>query len=69
MAQLNTARNIDNPDNIYQMLMDLHEGCDQEETNLRNAKLILTLINHIGDEQIIARAIQIAATSTEQKAE
>lgn len=61
MDQLNTSINIADPDNAYQMLMTLHEGCSNEESNLRNAKLILALINHIGNHNVIEQAIRIAA--------
>lgn len=64
MADLNLGQNVSDPDQTYQMLMDLHEGCTLEESNLRNAKLILTLINHIGDDKIISQAIRIAAEKT-----
>lgn len=60
MAKLNLEPNLSNHDHVYQLLMDMHQGCSPEESHQRNAKLILCLSNHIGDESVIAEAIAIA---------
>jgi len=60
MAQLNLSKNIAAPDDVYEMLIDLHRDCSDEESHKRNAKLILTLANHIGDRAVIAEAVEIA---------
>ncbi|MGD9811693.1 MAG: DUF2783 domain-containing protein [Sphingobium sp.] len=56
-----TETNIADPDSIYERLIMLHEGCDEEESMRINARLILLLINHIGDTQVIGEAIDCAA--------
>ena len=60
MARLLTEPNLGQPDEIYQQLIDLHTGCSEAESHLRNAKLILCLVNHIGDPEVVADAIAIA---------
>ncbi|MEM8685796.1 MAG: DUF2783 domain-containing protein [Pseudomonadota bacterium] len=59
MADLITAPNIARPDDVYQLFIDLHEGCTDEESRKRDAKLILTLVNHIGDEDVIRKAVSL----------
>jgi len=56
-----TKSNILIPDEVYELLILLHDGCTQEESNKRNAKLILMLANHIGDPEVIREAIAIAS--------
>ena len=60
MASLNTESNLSDPDRVYQLLIDLHAGCSDEESHRRNAKLILCLVNHIGDPNVVAEAVAIA---------
>ena len=60
MATLITRPNIASPDAIYQLLMDLHQGMSDEESMRTNARLVLILLNHIGDEQVISEAIATA---------
>lgn len=61
MSLLVTTPNIATPDDIYARLIDLHDGLDAEQSALANAKLILLLANHIGDEAILAEAIHLSA--------
>lgn len=60
MANLNTSRNVASPDDLYEMLIDAHEGKSKAESDAFNARLILTLMNHIGDAQVIAEALKVA---------
>ncbi|HEY1145777.1 MAG TPA: DUF2783 domain-containing protein [Allosphingosinicella sp.] len=60
MAKLVTTPNIARPDDLYQALIDLHQGRSDEESERVNARLILLLANHIGDEEAIGEAIRIA---------
>ena len=60
MGTLITAPNIDRPDAVYQLLMDLHQGLTDEQSVEANARLVLILVNHIGDEEVIAEAIAAA---------
>ena len=60
MAKLITTRNIARPDDVYARLIEAHEGKTDEESGALNARLILTLFNHIGDEEVIAEALELA---------
>lgn len=60
MAKLKTNRNVANPDDVYAMLIAAHEGKSKAESDALNARLILTLINHIGDPEVIAEALKVA---------
>lgn len=60
MADLITTRNTPRADDVYQMLIDAHEGLGKAQSDALNARLILTLMNHIGDVQVIAQALKVA---------
>lgn len=55
-----TTRNTPRADDVYQMLIDAHEGLSKAESDALNARLILTLMNHIGDPEVIAQALDVA---------
>ena len=63
--KLNTHPNIDNPDDFYEMLIEFHRTLSDEESVKANAKLVLLLANHIGDRDVIAEALAIAAPKNE----
>lgn len=63
MSTLNTDTNLADHDGIYQHLVELHEGLTDEDAFRVSAKLILILINHIGDREIIDKAIALARNS------
>ena len=58
---LNLGANIKDPDDFYQMLIDNQRDATEDEVQLMNAKLILILANHIGDKDVLERAMTIAA--------
>lgn len=60
MKKLITTPNIARPDDIYQSLLGLHEGLSDEDSMRLNARLVLILVNQIGDEQVIREAIAVA---------
>ncbi|MCP5372959.1 MAG: DUF2783 domain-containing protein [Hyphomicrobiales bacterium] len=57
---LNTQPNIADPDGFYQRLIDLHRDRSEEESRLINAKLILLMANHIGDDAVLSEVMEIA---------
>lgn len=63
MSTLITTRNTPHADDIYARLIEAHNGLTPAESEALNARLILTLINHIGDAQIITQAIDLAKTA------
>jgi Protein of unknown function (DUF2783) len=56
-APLNTELNLANPDDVYEALINAHRGLSAEQSQLLNAKLILLLVNHIGDRGVINAAL------------
>jgi hypothetical protein len=60
MVRLITAPNIDAPDDVYALLVDLHAGLDDRRSAITSAKLVLLFANHIGDVAIIREAVEAA---------
>lgn len=63
MARLNLNRNLAAPDDVYASLIAAHDGLSDAESAAFNARLILTLFNHIGDAEVIEEALQLARKS------
>jgi Protein of unknown function (DUF2783) len=55
-ATLKTDLNLADPDGVYEALIELHRGLTPEQSKLLNAKLILLLINQVGDRAVIDAA-------------
>lgn len=60
MTALVTRRNLDHPDDAYDLLLSAHEGLGKEESDALNARLILVLFNHVGDLDVIREALDVA---------
>ncbi len=54
---LNTDLNLAAPDDFYEALVELHRDLTPEQSRLVNAKLILLLANHIGDQAVLRQAM------------
>ena len=61
MNSLCLFKNISNPDDVYHLVNQMHEGKSLQESMELNTRLILCLINHIGDSSIIADAVDVAS--------
>ena len=59
-ADLILTPNLDRPDDIYADLLAAHEGLSKEESDALNARLILILMNHIGERRVLAQALAAA---------
>ena len=59
---LRRTLNLAKPDDVYNALVDAHKGLSDEECRAFDARLILLLVNHIGDEAVIREALKEAAT-------
>jgi hypothetical protein len=55
-----TAANLDDPDRTYAALLAAHKGLTEAEQAALNARLILILMNHVGDEEVLAAALDLA---------
>ncbi len=61
--KLNLKPNLARPDAFYEKLLQAHDGLSVEQSAALNARLILTLANHVGDEQALEEAIAVAKGS------
>jgi 3-(3-hydroxy-phenyl)propionate hydroxylase len=66
MSRLILEPNLAEVDDIYQSLVDAHAGRSDGGSMRLNARLILLLANHIGDQQVIREAIACAAAIGEE---
>ena len=63
MSKLTLNPNIVGADDFYAELLAAHEGLSKDDSDALNARLILTLANHIGDREVLAEAIKVAKTA------
>jgi hypothetical protein len=57
---LNLKPNLTAPDDIYEALIRAHDGLSPAQSEALNARLILILMNHIGDPGVIRQALAVA---------
>lgn len=55
-----TSPNLTRPDDSYAALIAAHEGLSEVESHALNARLILILMNQIGDQAVLAEALRLA---------
>ena len=60
---LNTAPNLQACDDFYEALIAAHQGLSTPESHAMNARLVLLLSNHIGDQATLLHALQLARGS------
>jgi hypothetical protein len=60
MSELTLEPNLTAADDAYEALIAAHEGLTREESDALNARLILILMNQIGDTQVIRAALEAA---------
>ena len=54
-------------DDLYAALLEAHQGLSADESAALNARLVLILMNHIGDPATIRAALQAAVTSASDR--
>ena len=64
---LQRTLNLARPDDVYNAIVDAHKGLSDEQCRAFDARLILLLANHVGDEATIREALA-AARETLDKA-
>lgn len=57
---LTLTPNIPDPDGFYDELIRAHADLNKEQSDAFNARLILTLANHIGDRDVLRAALEAA---------
>lgn len=60
MTHLIRTTNLTGHDELYERLTQLHAGLSEPERRRIDARLILLLMNHIGDSRVISEAIEAA---------
>ena len=61
-----TQLNMQDHDGIYERLIAAHQGLDAAQSAAFNARLILILMNHIGDAQVLDAAFELAGRSAQE---
>ncbi len=55
-----TTPNLPDPDATYAALLAAHKGLSEAESHALNARLILILMNHVGEADTLAQAFALA---------
>lgn len=55
-----TTPNLDAPDDFYEALIETHRDLSAEQSHALNARLVLLLANHIGQQPILQQALEAA---------
>ncbi|MGM0535260.1 MAG: DUF2783 domain-containing protein [Pseudomonadota bacterium] len=64
MSRLELNPNFTDPDAFYAALTEAHRERSEAESERINARLILLLANHVGDQQVLEEALAIAGQAT-----
>ena len=57
---MKTQLNFQDADGFYEQLLDAHQGLDERQSALLNARLILLLANHVGDAKVLKECVEAA---------
>ena len=57
---LRRTLNLAHPDDVYNAIVDAHKELSEQQCHTFDARLILLLVNHIGDEAVIHEALKAA---------
>ena len=58
-----TAPNLQAPDDFYEALIDSHRELSDAQSHALNARLVLLLANHVGDQAVLLEALRAARDS------
>lgn len=59
-SKLRRDLNLARPDDVYNLLVDAHKDLTREQSEALNARLVLLLANHVGDESVLREAVEAA---------
>lgn len=62
---LRRTLNLGRPDEIYNAIVSAHQGLSDDQCRAFDARLILLLANHVGDEVVIREALDAAKATLE----
>ncbi|HVE53290.1 MAG TPA: DUF2783 domain-containing protein [Ramlibacter sp.] len=57
---MKTALSQPDADAFYEQLLDAHQGLDERQSALLNARLILLLANQVGDARALKECVEAA---------
>lgn len=60
MSGLILTPNLAQPDEVYSALIAVHAGLTEADSLMVNARLVLILVNHVGNEATVLDAINVA---------
>lgn len=63
MPGLRTEPRLEHADEVYAELIEAHRDLTPEQSQALNARLILLLVNHIGEAETVREAIRLAAVA------
>ncbi len=63
MSKLNLSPNLEDTDGFYEGLLNAHNGLKDADIHALNARLILILANHIGEQDILEEALSAASAA------
>ncbi len=63
MTTLRTEPRLADPDGFYAALMAAHRGLEEAASRRLDARLVLLLANHIGDDAVLREAIERACAA------
>ena len=58
-----TTLNLQAPDDFYEALIDSHRELTEAQSHALNARLVLLLANHVGDQVVLLEALRAARDS------
>jgi len=64
--KLDTTPHLDDPDGLFEALVEAHRGLDAEASRRLDARLILLLANHIGSVAVVREAIATAIDAAKE---
>jgi hypothetical protein len=69
MPSLITTPHFDAADDFYEALINAHHDLSSPQSHELNAKLVLLLANHIGDQAVLTEALSLARDNVLRSAE
>lgn len=60
MSALTIEPNMERPDDFYEAILEAHRDLNGEQSLALNAALILLLVNHVGDLDVLRDALRRA---------
>ena len=60
---LSREANSKDPDALYAAIIQAHAGLSDADSAALNARLVLLLANHIGEESVLREALEVARKS------